>query len=1646
VNSRNSAVLAFLIADIRGYTTFTRTRGDAAAAELAATFAELAREGVEAHGGTVIELRGDEALATFSSPREALRAAVGLQQIFADEVVLKPDVALNVGIGLDAGEAVAVESGYRGDALNFAARLCSNAQATEILASEQIARLAGEFDGVEFEPVDGLSLKGIGTDVRAVRVRGTTAGRPLTGRFDGDVVLPVELDPITPIIGRDTEARRLRWAWRRARRGAGSGLVISGATGIGKTRLAAEGALAAAADHAEVVHGSPFGSRIGQAVERVEISQRPTFVVLDDLESATDQDLDDVIRMAGHIVGRPIMLIAIASDDSRAEVAAALRAVAAHALSPAEGQLRVGPLDDASVAAIVTGYAVDTTEPPPVWAVAQASGGRPAAVHELAAEWAHQAATRRLGNSVTRTADGRSNLRQLESEVASNVMDLQLAQARLNVAGRTHSRDERCPFMGLVSFDVGDADLFFGRERLVAEMVGRLAGSPFLGVVGPSGSGKSSAVRAGLVQALSDGALPGAHAWTRVIMRPGAHPVRELDRLLYAALPADSRSKMSADSDADDPLRAAAEALPPEARPLIVVDQFEELFTTADDAERDHFIGILERAGRGGYATIVAAIRADFYGRGATYPGLATLLADAHVLVGPMTADEYRRAVEGPARRAGLAIDPALVDALIFEVAEEPGALPLLSTALVELWDRREGRAIRLAAYAATGGVRGAVARLAESTFETLDQDQQRIARGLFLRLSSGEGDSVVRRRVPLAEIDAVENQRVAGVVRALTDARLLTIGEGTIEVAHEALLREWPRLVAWIDEDREGRRLREHLASSAREWQSRERDPAELYRGARLTAAIDWTTDHTFELNETERTFIAESRQLATAETIRQRRSNRRLRGLLAVSAVALVVAVAAGVAAFVQGRDAARSALVADAQRIGAQGLTESNLDVALLLARQGVAFDDDTVTRANLLSAIVRSPAAIGAWRPVPGRPLGVNVSPDGKRLISWNNTGNAYLIDAQTGATIGDALDAYYGAFTPDGSAWVASSPKDSGTDIGLVAVGSAIVQHKISIGQGVNWFVAPDLSTYSTVDADRHGVTVTDSGTGAMVRHVMAPANTTVLDVYQYGPQDVVAIDHSGLIDFSDPSLPDPYNAPVQLDFWPAGATQPTASITAPYDGGFTLSPDDTEIAVSETHDTIAIYDLPGGNRHDFTLRHNNLNGVAWSPDGKLLLSAGDDKLIDVWDATTGQQMETLAGHNGRVFAPAIAQVDGRTVAWSVSLDGQLIEWDLSGDRRIDRPFSVAPAEGLEGGLVMDIAVAPDGTEFATTGQNGVVTVTDSRTLATLQTVQLGDVEKAFSLAFSPDSKALVVGGQGSTLLQRFDTSSWTPVGSALVGFSATGAPDPNAPPGAPPPPNTVRSIAYSPDGKLIAAGSEDGTVRFWDAATGAQAGPTIDVGGPVWHVAFDPDGSHIAATYIQDSPFGGEAGVWNVADGQRLYTVSVDDDYGAPWAAVFSHDGKTLATGGGIGYVRFWDAKTGQETGNPILAEAGWVDSLDYTADDSELLAAGTDGQVKALDPVGRSQLGSALPIGDFDSIATIGPDGRVFAVTQDTGHGYVWDVSLPSLETFACSVPGRTLTAAEWARYLPNRPYDPACRDSVSSSSSSSPEPSSGN
>ena len=456
---------------------------------------------------------------------------------------------------------------------------------------------------------------------------------------------------------------------------------------------------------------------------------------------------------------------------------------------------------------------------------------------------------------------------------------------------------------------------------------------------------------------------------------------------------------------------------------MIAVDQFEELFTAcADEAERTAFVDALLAAARDPdrRALVLIAVRADFYGRCAAYTELARLLGANHVLVGPMRRDELRRAIELPARRAGLHVETELGDALVADVEREPGGLPLLSSALVELWQHRDGRALRLSAYERTGGVHGAVARLAERAYARLDAPQREAARRILLRLAGeGEGATVVRRRAGIDELEADRDPVVAGVLSVLADERLVTVGDGEAEVAHEALLREWPRLRGWLEEDAQARRLQLHLRAAARDWDAGGRDAGELYRGARLASALEWAGTHDADLNATERDFLAESSAAAN-------RSQRRLRAVLAGVSALLVAAVIAGAMALHQRGNARREATAAEAQRLGARALLDDQLDRALLLARQGVALDDTPRTRGNLLGTLLRSPALIGVIRAGDATVESAAVDPGGRLLAVGDNAGQVQLFDARSRKRLrtlkptGNASAIQGLAFSPDGA--------------------------------------------------------------------------------------------------------------------------------------------------------------------------------------------------------------------------------------------------------------------------------------------------------------------------------------------------------------------------------------------------------------------------------------------------------------------------------------------------------------------------------------------------------------------------------------------------------------------------------------------------
>jgi WD40 repeat protein len=1211
-------------------------------------------------------------------------------------------------------------------------------------------------------------------------------------------------------------------------------------------------------------------------------------------------------------------------------------------------------------------------------------------------------ASRVLVDVASRAAASRSDLSEVEAELTGKVIDLQLVreQARDLSGTATPARvatEGICPFKGLASFEPVDADYFFGRERLVAELVARLVGAGFLGIVGPSGSGKSSVLRAGLLPALAGGVLPGSGGWRRLLLRPGERPLEELRRVLV--------------SGAKDPLAEALDALLTNARLLLVVDQLEELFTACrSDAERAAFADTLARAAADpeGRAVVVVALRADFYGRFAAYPGLAELLGANHVLVGPMQASELRRAVELPAGRVGLRVEPELADALVDDVEGEPGALPLLSTALLELWQKRQDNALALAAYRESGGVHGAVARLAEGTYARVPDERQPIVRALMLRLvSEGEGAAPVRRRAPLAELDLERNGDVADVLATLADSRLVTVGEGSVEVAHEALLREWPRLREWIEEDTEGRRLRRHITQAATEWDAAGRDQGELYRGVRLAAALDWTADHALDINELEREFVTESRGVSEQETKRARRTNRRLRALLAGIAVLLVAALAGGTLAVIQ-RGEARDAETAQlAQRRGAEALVEEDLDLSLLLARQAVAIEDSPQTRGYLLATLRSRPAAIGIMHGDGGVLREIVISPDGKTLAVLS--GSVRFFDARTYAQIGDPLPLPDSggeeslAYSPDGRTLavggdhyvrlIGARTREQLVETAIAGVATHMAFTKD--GSQLAVLVAPGSSASALGGADAQ-ITIRDAATLEPIGRAIEPEDFVgaYVGFYYASPHFALTPDDRSLITASEDEL-------ARWDLRSGKKTR-TWRIETGRLHALAVSPDGLTAAIGIKHG-VQLVDLRSG-----TMRTasgdlaGSPNWVLFSPDGKMVVSTNRDNTVTRWDVESATPLETLRGHSNFVQQPVFSP-DGETL-YTVSHDGTAIAWDLTGDRRLGRPFtfthdrtfSTTGYDGHPGRF------SPDGRLIAVGLKEEGIALWNARELTPVGERLLGTDGEVKSLDFSPDGQTLAAAtGRGSLTL--WDVASRSRLHEPLYAGN----------------PSLLLAVGFSPDGATLATASSDLGLQRWDPATG----DSLDVlgSGGASDVAFSADGAMIA--FVR--PDQGGAEVWDMAT--RTSIATVDGTPSTDFSVALSPDGRMLAVGGFGRVVRIWDVRT-RKLVHEIDQRGNGAFTLEFSPDSQTLAVSGFEPVASLWDVATGIQIGPQLTAGDRRTMIDFSSDGRLLLEIHGNGKGAVWDVAPESWKRRACDLANRTLAPAEWEEFLPGRPYEPAC------------------
>ncbi|MET7478959.1 helix-turn-helix domain-containing protein [Streptomyces sp. NPDC005648] len=1139
-----------------------------------------------------------------------------------------------------------------------------------------------------------------------------------------------------------------------------------------------------------------------------------------------------------------------------------------------------------------------------------------------------------------------------------------------------------CPYRGLAAFGPQDAAWFFGRERATAALVERVfqrvGGGPLL-LVAPSGAGKSSLLNAGLVPALRRPGgfpMPGAERWPVVVLTPTAHPLDELLEQLAKVLGSDL--DLTAAQLADRPqslldaVRARTDEVvagsdgrrPPPVRAVLLVDQFEELFTLCRDEERRReFVRVLcAVATCSDPAVVVLGVRADFAGRCLELPGLAPLFGEGLFVLLPMSLAELRQSITRPAELAGVTLEPGLVPLLLRDAGlrDEPpgpshgadtpsGALPLVSHALLATWQQREGTTLTVAGYERTGGIQGAVARTAETVFAQLYPAEQKAIRRILSRLVqvSDDGSVATRRRTGRGTL--LEQLGDADAASAALDvfvrARLITVDRDTVEITHEALLHAWPRLREWIDADRAGLLVHQQLAHAAAEWEREHRDPSALYRGTRLDTVRSWADelDGRGRLGPREEAFLRASQAEEDARRTLARRQIRVRQGLLVVLAVLLGLAVTAGGLAYRQRAGALEQERVARSQALAAQStsLAGGQPEASMLLAAEAYRAARTPEARGALLSTQAQAFSArlVGHHGPVNA----VAFAPGGGLLATAGEHGTVQLrrtTDHRTTATLTVPGLVRSVAFSPDGRALAATSTN------GPVRIWDT-AGHRLRT-------LLPEVTTKAralafdprgrtlAVAADDGSVQLWDTGGGrpAPVRLV---GHTGRVNALAYAP-DGRTLASGG----SDRT--------VRL--WDTDRGRPLAVLGGHTDEvlGVAFAPDGRSVASGGVDRTVRLWDVARRTAVKTLTGHSDdVNAVAYTPDGTTVVSAGGDGTTRLWDVRTGRPAAVLSGHTDYVMSVAV-DPSGTTLATG-GFDQSVVLWDLRGPVLTARPFTE----------VSQAAYSPDGTLLATADADHTVRLWDVARHRVVGTFT-GHHESVFSVAFAPDGRTLASAGSDGTV-RLWDVPSRRAL-ATLTGHTGD-----------------VFSVAFAPDGRTLASAGADRTVRLWDVATRRQltvlAGHTDSAN----DVTFSPDGRTLASA-------GDDLTVrlWDTTGHRLLATLT--GHTGAVRGVAFSPDGSTLASGGNDGTVRLWDVRH-RRLAASLTGHTGSVRGIAFSPDGRLLASSGSDRTVRLWDVPGRRPW--ATLTGHTNAVwgVVFAPGGRTVASSSNDGTVRLWDLDL---------------------------------------------------
>ncbi|MGZ8742470.1 MAG: nSTAND1 domain-containing NTPase [Nocardioides sp.] len=1182
-----------------------------------------------------------------------------------------------------------------------------------------------------------------------------------------------------------------------------------------------------------------------------------------------------------------------------------------------------------------------------------------------------------------------------------------------------------CPYKGLAAYETDDAPMFRGRADLVERLVALLVDGSLLVVSGSSGAGKSSVVRAGLLPALSSGALVGSEDWPQLVITAGPHAV-------------DALAELSGEEAPRMPV-------------VLVVDQLEQQWSSeTDPGERTAFLdSVLGLVAEGRVARCVLVIRADYIGLLAEHRGMAGRMVRCLELVPPLTEPQLREVLEWPTAAAGLIVEPDLVDTVVREVLGRNGGLPLMSVAMVGTWARHHDDTLTLAGYLAAGGVAGAIATAAEGVLATFDPGAQEVARQVLVRLAEhDELGGLRRRRMPLAELDLDGPSGAARrtVVEALVAHRLLTMDSAYLEVAHEALLTAWPRLTRWLTDDAVGRAVRRHLAPAAQEWAQHGRPTDELYRGTRLDAAVEWASAADAVVTAVEREFLDSGIALARSELTAARAradqeaaSRSRTRRLaVGLSAALVLTLVAAGFAVRFQqaaedrATEARTAGKVADANRLAALSTSARSLDLSLLLAAAAMETARTPNTEDGLFDALLTHRRATGVF-----------------------SLGEA-VFETAIGA---DARTLFVTRLTAERvSSWQVGSPEAPRTiaegwpsSLAVAPGGDVVAMTGLETP-----LVGPPVTARSSAGELVGKVGVRDLGGGEPQSLAFTPDGRLLavvikqriedktpwrsfvtelhLDGRAHGPMRLVARSPGGGNEFLESAFAKDGSgvvawsadgrAATYLDIATGRRTPLELARRDATSQWFVVTP--AGVLQTWSDGAVTRYETNGRLAQVLEAHAERVRDALVVPGGSMAVTVGDGGAVELWDisAKSGawSRRESLPGHSGNVVQAEVAG-DGTTL-FTVSQDGMLITWDLTGTQGFGGTYGGPGDRWISNRIqVVDpgrVVVAPARTPFGSRASAGNVAALflDPKSGRELDRVKvspgMGLFQWGSSVAVSPDRRLVAVThGFGTAIV---DTRTREIVHRVVL-------------PGDDPSPDWpavgVWCSAWTPDGSrllLCADGEEKGPLVLIDTETWRPVGK-VDLPGVGQVLEWSPDHSVLAA------------GLWPEGavsfldrDLNIMRTAPVGDE---PVDLAWSPDGSRLAVGGSEGYVSVLDKATGRLVHRPAKLFSSFVGDVEWLPDGGTVVASGDD-DVAAMYDVDRDivRVGS-MPATDtlVNGYAYLMPsptDEVVVLDGQHPGHRYPLDPS--QWLARACQIAGRDLSPAEWHRYVPTEPYDPPC------------------